>query len=343
MARDVRETRDERAGSPPAAPRLKAVACLGGVSLERGVPTSEIHDYIQEPDNVVWMDVQGPGPSELEMLSEEFGLHPPALESACHGQRRPMVDEYKGYSLLVTYAAVPDADDPKALRTTELDLFIGRNFVVSIHRGRVPALEEALARWTRGGPRLREGVGFLVYAVMDAIIDSFAPFLAAMEEEIEEAEFAVFARSNEESVRSLLRLKRTLASLRRELHPLRAIFEVLLRRDHPFFPGSTDMHLRDVYGHLLRILDMLDSEREMAAAAMDASLAIGSLRLNKTMKSLAVITVAVAVIGSVFGAYGMNFQVLPFSAAPWGFWLVSGGTIALVAAALLIGWWRSWW
>ena len=122
-----------------------------------------------------------------------------------------------------------------------MDLFIGRNFVVSIHRGRVPALEEALARWTRGGPRLREGVGFLVYAVMDAIIDSFAPFLADMEEEIEETEFAVFARSDEESVRSLLRLKRTLASLRRELHPLRAIFEVLLRRDHPFFPGSTEV------------------------------------------------------------------------------------------------------
>jgi magnesium transporter len=343
MAHDQRELRDETAGSPPATPRLKAVACLGGVSLERGVPTAEIHDYIQEPDNVVWMDVQDPGPSELEMLSDEFGLHPPALEGASHGRRRPMVDEYKGYSLLVTYAAVSNAADPKTLRTTELDLFIGRNFVVSIHSGRVPALEEALARWTRGGPRLREGVGFLVYAVMDAIIDSFAPFLADVEVEIEEAEFAVLVRSDEESVRSLLRLKRTLASLRRELHPLRAIFEVLLRRDHPFFPGSTDVHLRDVYGHLLRILDMLDAEREMAAAAMDASLAIGSLRLNKTMKTLAVITVAMAVVGSVFGAYGMNFDFLPLSAAPWGFWLVSIGTLGLVAAALLIGWWRGWW
>ena len=103
--------------------------------------------------------------------------------------------------------------------------------------------------------------------------------------------------------------KRTLASLRRELHPLRAIFQVLLRRDHPFFPGSTEVHLREVYDHLLRILDVLDAEREMAAAAMDASLAIGSHRLNKTMKTLAVITVAMAVVGSVFGAYGMNFEV----------------------------------
>ena len=162
MARDQREIRDKMAGSPPGTPRLKAVACLGGVSLERGVPTAEIHDYIQEPDNVVWVDAQDPGPSELAMLSDEFGIHPPALEGASHGQRRPKVDEYKGYSLLVTYAAVP-GEDAKALRTTEVDLFIGRNFVVSIHRGRVPALEEALAldarraETARGGrlPRLR--------------------------------------------------------------------------------------------------------------------------------------------------------------------------------------------
>ncbi len=342
MARDQRENRDEMAGSPPGTPRLKALACLGGVSLERGVPTAEIHDYIQEADNVVWVDVQDPGPSELALLVDEFGLHPPALEGAAHGQRRPKVDEYKGYSLLVTYVAVP-GEDAKVLRTTEVDLFIGRNFVVSIHRGRVPALEEALARWTRGGARLREGVGFLVYAVMDAMIDSFAPSLADIEEEIEETEIAVFSRSDEESVRDLLRLKGTLASLRHELLPLRAIFQVLLRHDHPFFPGSTEVYLREVYDHLLRILDVLDAGRERAAAAMDASLAIASHRLNKTMKTLAVITVAMAVVGSVFGAYGMNFQVMPLSGAPWGFWLVAVGTIGLVATALLVGWWRCWW
>jgi magnesium transporter len=342
MARDQRGIRDEMAGSPPGTPRLRAVACLGGVSLERAVPTAEIHDYIQEPENVVWADAQDSGPSELATLADEFGLDPQALEGAAHGQRRPKVDEYRGYFLLVTYVAVPGLD-AKTLSTTEVDLFIGRNFLVTLHQGPLPALEQALARWTRGGPRLREGVGFLVYAVMDAIVDSFAPSLADMEEEIEETEFAVFTRSDEESVRSLLRLKRTLASLRRELHPLRAIFQVLLRRDHPFFPESTELHLREVYDHLLRILDVLDAEREMTAAAMDASLAIGSHRLNKTMKTLAVITVAMAIVGSVFGAYGMNFEVVPLSKEPSGFWLISAGTIGLVATALVVGWWRRWW
>ncbi|AMV38422.1 magnesium transporter CorA family protein [Planctomyces sp. SH-PL62] len=342
MARDFRVIRDGMAGVPPGMPGLWAVACLGGVSLERGVPIAEIHDYIKEPDNVVWLDVKDPGPSELAMLIDEFGLHPVGLEAESLGRRRPKVDEFKGYALLITCVAVP-GDDPKVLRTTELDLCLGRNFVVSIHRGRVPALEEAMARWMHGGPRLREGVGFLVFAVMDALVASFASFLAGIEEDVEEMEIAVFTRSDEESVRTLLQLKRNLAALRHELQSLRTIFEVLLRRDHPFFPEGAEVYLRDVYDHLLRMLDVLEAGRERADAAMDATLAIGSHRLNKTMKSLSLITVAMAVIGSVFGAYGMNFEEMPLARAPWGFWFVAAGTIVLVTTPLLIGWWRRWW
>jgi magnesium transporter len=342
MAHVQRESTSREADPPADAPRVKVVACLAGVSLERGVPAGEIHDYILDADNVVWVEVQDPGPAEIAMLIDEFGLHPLALEDAARGLRRPKADEFKGYLLIVTYAAVPGADTG-GLPTAEVDLFIGRNYVVSIHRGRVPALEEALTRWTHGGPMLREGVGFLVYAVLDAIIDSFAPFIGDIEDEIEETEIALLSRSDDEGVRSLLRLKRDLAALRRVLYPLRSVFQVLLRRDHPFFPGNTEVYLRDVFEHVLRILDDLDAQRDMASSALEASLAINANRLNKTMKTLAVITVAVAVVGSVFGAYGMNFEALPLASAPWGFWVVGLGTIALVASALLAGWRVGWW
>ena len=113
----------------------------------------------------------------------------------------------------------------------------------------------------------------------------------------------------------------------------------LARRDHAFFPGNTEVLLREVFEHVLRMLDDLDAERDRASSALEASLAINSNRLNKTMKRLAVITVAVAVVGSVFGAYGMNFEVLPLAMAQWGFWVVGLGTIAMVASGLLgLGW-----
>jgi magnesium transporter len=341
MVRDQAESTGQRIDPSSDAPRVKAVACLGGVSLERGLPLAEIHDYIEQADNVVWVDVHDPGQAELAVLTDEFGLHPLTLDDAAHGQRRPKVDEFKGYLLLVTHAA-DCGNDAARWRTVEVDLFIGRNFVVSVHRGRIPALEEALTRWTRGGPMLREGVGFLVYAVLDAIIDSFAPVITGIEDAIDETEIAVLARTDEADVRNLLRLKRELSALRRVLYPLRSVFQVLLRRDHPVFPGNTDVYLRDVYDHVLHILDVLDSERDRAAGALDASLAVSSNRLNKTMKTLAVITAAVAVVGSVFGAYGMNFEAIPLASAPWGFLAVALGTVGLVASALLFGWWLSW-
>ena len=329
---------------PSSSGRVKTVAFVGGISLERGVPPEEIHDYIREADNVVWVDVQDPGPVELAMLVDEFGFHPLTLEGAGGGQRRPKLDEYKGHLALVTYAAnslaFTGSGEP---RVAEVDLFIGRNYVVSLHRGQVAALEEAGARWTRGGALLREGVGFLVYSVLDSLIDSFLPLISEIEDEIEEVETAVFTRSDEEGVRELLRSKRTLAALRRVLVPLREMFPSLLRRDHPFFHGTTQVYLSDAKDHLLRILDVLDTQRDMAAGALDASLAVSSHRLNKTMTALAVLTAAVAVIGSVFGAYGMNFQMMPLAEHPWGFWLISAGTIAFVATLSLVGRWRRWW
>src|SRR5215213_7581211 len=128
------------ASAPSSPARVKTVACVGGVSLERGVPTEEIREHLREADNVVWVDVQDPGPAEVATLVDEFGFHPLSLEGAGEGQRRPKLDEYKGYLALVTYAAVP-ADGIQAdagageRRVAEVDLFIGRNYVVSLHRG----------------------------------------------------------------------------------------------------------------------------------------------------------------------------------------------------------------
>ena len=271
------------------------------------------------------------------MLIDEFGLHPLALEGAAHGQRRPKVDEYQGLLAARDLRGRPRRGRRGACGPPRWTCSSAGISWSPSTGARVPALEEALARWTRGGPRLREGVGFLVYAVMDAIIDSFAPFLADIEEEIEETEFAVFTRSDEESVRSLLRLKRTLASLRRELHPLRAVFQVLLRRDHPFFPGSTEaLPPRGVRpppadpGHAGRRArdggrrDGRIAGDRLAPAQPDDEDAgrhhrgDGGRRLR------------------VRGLWD-ELRVVPLSKEPLGFWLISVGTIGLVAAALLVG------
>jgi magnesium transporter len=321
--------------------RVKTVACLSGVSLERGIATDEISDYIREADNLVWIDVQDPGPAELSMLLEEFGFHPLALEDVAKGHQRPKVDEYKGYMFVVTYAVVSGAAVDE-LRTVEVDLFIGRNYVVTVHRGRVPALEDAYGRWTRGGAMLREGVGFLVYTIMDAVIDAYFPVIDRIEEEVDESESEMFTRQRAAGVQRLLELKRILVALRRVLNPLRETFNVFLRRDQPTFSPNTLVYFQDVHDHVLRILDVLDIERDMVTSALEAYLTVVSNRINLTMKTLSVITIVVAIAGVTFGAWGMNFSHIPLSDQSWGFAAVVAGTVALIGAVLLFAWKRGW-
>src|SRR5262245_32076999 len=287
------------------------------------------------------MDVQDPGPEELSMLLEEFGFHPLALADVAKEQQRPKIDEYKGYLFAVTYC-VAAGSDPKDVKTIEVDLFIGRNFMVTVHRGGIPALDDALGRWTRSGPMLREGVGFLVYTVMDALIDTYFPVIDAIEDEIEEIELALFGPFRGAGVQDLLKLKRTLVVLRRVLYPLRETFHIFLRPDHTYFSTSTLVYFQDLYNHILRILDVLDMDRNMATGALEAYLTVMSNRLNQTMKTLAVLTVAVAILSAVFGAWGMNFDSIPLAKSPWGFPAVVLGTFGIIGILGLVAWRRGW-
>ena len=320
-------------------PRLRTLACLSGVSLERDVPEEQIREYLHNADTVTWVDVEDPGEREMAMLLEEFGFHPLALEEAQTGHQRPKIAEYKGHILVVAHGLGPVATT-SPLQAIEVDIFIGRNYAVTIHRHPFPALEEAYRRWTRGGVMLREGAGFLVFTIVDSVVDTYFPVLDALEETLDETELNIFSQAHKDSIQDLLGSKRQLATIRRALSPLRETFSILLRRDHPILTQNTTIYFRHVYDNILRILDAVDVQRDLVTSSLDAHMTVVSNRLNHTMKTLTVITVVVAIGGLVFGAWGMNFTRVPFSDRPWGFAAVLGGTVALIGVVLMIG--RRW-
>jgi magnesium transporter len=322
-------------------PKLRAIACVGGLSIERNIPTTEISDYIKDRSNLVWLDVQDPGEEELAMLTEEFGFHPLSIEDVSHAGQRPKVDDYKGYLFVVAYT-VPQQALAHDLDPVEVDLFIGRNYLVTVHRGRVAAMDEAFLRWTRGGELMRDGIGYLVYSVLDTMVDAFFPVLDQIEDEVEEAELTLLTQHDGAKMASLLKIKRTLVTLRRLVGPMRDVFNSLLRREQALFEAQTRIYLQDVYDHLLRIIDAIESEREMLSSAIEAYLTVLSNRLNSTMKTLTLITVIVAFVGAVFGAWGMNFDNIPFAESPLGFWLVLTGTVAIVGTGVWLAWRRNW-
>jgi magnesium transporter len=330
---------DTEAAEPP---RVRAVALVAGISLERDVTIEEINEYLRETENLIWVDLRDPGPEELSLLLEVFGFHPLAVEDVASGRQRPKIDEYKGYSFVVTYAVVRPEQAIRELTLEEIDLFIGRNYLVTVHRGAAPALDDAMGRWTRGGAMLREGVGFLVYTVMDAIIDSYFPVIDKIGDELDEIETEMFTSFHDDSVHILLGAKRTLLSLRRVLHPLRETFNHFLRREQTIFTPNTIVYFQDVFDHVLRIIDAVDIQRDTVTSSLDAYMMTLSNRLNLVMKTLTVVSVATAIANMVFGAWGMNVRDIPYTLSSPAFWGAIAFTLLAVGAILKIGSKRGW-
>jgi magnesium transporter len=305
------------------------------------VPVAELSEVRGEPDTLVWADVVSGTPEELAEMGHEFDIHPVALED-CHHQRkqRPKVEEYPGHVLLVAYAAKPGADG-QHVALHELDLVAGSNFLVSFHAGR-PIDAESVARRVKAHPELaREGAGFLLYVVLDELVDSFFPTLDGIGERVEDLEEAVFAGSGDVQ-NQIFALRKDLIAVRRVAGPMRDAMIVLLRRDLGLFSREAQRYLQDIYDHLIRVVESVEDYQDLAAGALEASLTVASSRVNMVARNLTAYAAIFAVITMISGIYGMNFVHMPELGWRFGYaWAV--GLMAVGAGGLWLYFKRKGW
>jgi magnesium transporter len=333
--RSRRKSPSPQAGEQVAPGKVTVWLSRPGAEKCEHIPCERISDMLSKPGVLFWVDVKDPGPAELEMLREEFKFHRLALEDVSKQMQRPKVDEYPGYFFVVMYAPLPPQPGEE-VETVEVDLFVGRNYVVTIHRGYVPALQEAMERWEHTEPDLRGDVGFLMHTVADTVIDGYFPIVDAIEDRLDDIELTLFTAKGTFNAEELLAVKRSLYTLRKAIYPLREVFNVFLRREQGLFNPETLPYFQDVYDHILRLLDIIDIQRDMATGALEAQLSVVSNRLNETMKRLTVAAICVAILGAVFGAWGMNFTRVPLDQLGLlGFLIVCLGALALMGLGLL--------
>lgn len=327
---------------PPA--RVRARLYQPGAERCELLDPERIDEVIRDGECLLWLEIADPGPDEMELLRREFGFHRLALEDAAKQRQRTKIDEYGDFLLMVLYAPAA-RPGRRVVRLEEVDLFVGRNYVVTLYNDRVPALEEAVDRWEHLEPSLRRGAGGLLHTIGDSIIDAYFPVVDRLEDQLDEMELALFRPSAPRfDARRLLEVKRALFTLRRAIYPLREVFNTLLRRDSRLFPPEIYPYLQDTYDHVLRLLDTIDIERDVASGVLEAQLSVASNRLNETMKRLTAIAVCVAVIGAVVGAWGMNFKHVPWEdLGTRGFWAVLAGAVGMAASLLVTGRWLKWW
>jgi magnesium transporter len=271
--------------------------------------------------------LRDPEPAELEVMQREFGLHSLAVEDARHGHQRPKIEEY-GDSLFVVLHTL-DAQGVD-IAAGEVAVFAGPNYVLSIRSRSPQGFSAVRARCEREPELLRQGAGFVLYALMDAVVDRYFPVIQVLEEELETAEDRIFGSGpTRANIEGLYALKRKLTTLQHAARPLLEATGKLYGGRVPQVCASTQEYFRDVYDHLLRITQSIESLREMVAAATAVNLSLISLHENETTKRLAAYAALVALPTFIASLYGMNFEHLPGLRWPLGYAVTLGAMATL--------------
>lgn len=281
-----------------------------GKVLENDLPLASISDIIEKPDQLLWLDVADPTEDDLRLLAGEFHIHPLAVEDIQRQHQRPKVDFYDSAILIVFYALQPTPEERISL--VEVDLLVGKNFVVSFHEGTITLLGDIRDRWCRNLEEIGDRTtGLLVYSILDAIVDDYFPYIDDLSERVEELEEHIFGGFSSETQKEIFRLKKELLSVRRFLAPERDVLNILLRRDNPIFDQSTLIYFQDLYDHVIRVTDAVDTYRDLMSSVLDSFLTVTSNRLNQVMKTLTASSIILMSMTLVASVYGMNFERIP--------------------------------
>ena len=273
------------------------------------ISVAEIGRFVRRPECFVWVALKDPVPAELAAMQQEFGLHELAVEDAQHGHQRPKFEEY-GDSVFFVLQTVEL--EHGALSLGEVDVFVGRNYVLSVRSRARQGLADVRARCEREPDLLKQGSGFVLYALMDAIVDRYFPVVEEIECELERVEQQIFAGApTRANVEALYGLKQKLTVLQHATRPLLEATGKLFGARVPSVCARTQEYYRDVYDHLRRLDQSIDSLRETVNTATSVNLSLISLQENETTKRLAAYAALVAVPTLIAGLYGMNFEQMP--------------------------------
>lgn len=310
--------------------------------LENNLPLERISDTLSGDDSLLWVDVADPTPEDLRLIGAEFAFHPLAMEDALRRHQRPKIDHYDGFLFMVFYGLATDDGRPVA---REIDLFVGKNYLVTVHDGTLPAVPETADRWCENVERQgNRGIGLLVYSLLDSIVDGYFPVVDDLADRIEDLEAGVFAEggSSRDEQAAIFALKKDLLAIRRVLGPERDVMNVLVRRDAPVFGGEEVVYFQDVYDHILRVTDAIDTYRDLLSSALDAHLSMTSYHLNEVVKRLTSSSIILMSMTLIAGIYGMNFAHMPELdwrlGYAWALGLMVAVGAALVALFRRIDW-----
>ena len=307
----------------------------------RGFPLVDISELTKDESVILWADFVSPGPEDLALIEDELGLHHLAIEDALHDHQRPKLDRYDTHLFIAVYAVMLNPDTGE-LTTSEVKAFVTKRALVTVH-GPEFDMSRVVRRWDGDSDLAGYGVAFLVWGLLDEIVDGHFDTVQELDGAIEGLEDALFddrPRGKEVQRRSF-EIRKSLVLLRRIVLPMREVVNSVLRRDLADFDPAMVPYFQDVYDHVLRVSEWTDSLRDLVSTILDTNVSIQGNRMNLIMKKVTSWAAIIAVPTAITGFYGQNLPY-PGFAADWGFWMSTGLIVALSGGLYLAFKKRDW-
>lgn len=306
-----------------------------GVLEDDGFPLSEVSEYLEQPDTVVWADLCAPTKEQLDELAVELGLHELAVEDALDPHQRPKLDRYTTHLFLSCHAVFVDPE-AGALNDCEIDAFINKRYFITVRKSADFAIEPVLERWDRSPDLAVFGVSFLLYGLLDVVVDGYFDCIEAFDDYYDQVSEALFAEQplDPSEQRRWFDMRRAMVRFHKLAVPMREAVSSLMRREHTIVANETYPYFQDVYDHILRVTEATDSLRDLVSTIVETNLSLRDYRQNLIVKKVSSWAAIVAVPALITGYYGMNVPY-PGSGETWGV-IASTVLIFLVSFALYL-------
>jgi len=279
-----------------------------GRVVDSALDPSRVSDVLNDPGALVWLDVDRPSQEAMAALQEEFGFHELAIEDSLNPHQRPKAEQYENHYFLVCYQVhVHDGN----VASRELAAFVAPGYLVTIRKDPEIDLKPAAQQWEDHPDRLIEGAGYMLYVLLDLIVDGYFEAVDELEGQTEDLEEVVLGDDAHDARADIFNLRKSLFRVRKAVAPLRDVLDSLQRRTIPVVTTDLEPYYRDVYDHVLRVTDYIDTLRDLLSSVFDAHLSAVSNRLNETVKRLTSWAAIVAVPTLIASIYGMNFRHMP--------------------------------
>jgi magnesium transporter len=308
-------------------------AYRNGVLDSEGFPVSEVSEHLAQPDIIVWVDFCGPSRDDLLELAAELGLHELAVEDALDEHQRPKLDHYETHLFLSSHAVRVDTDSGE-LSDTEIDAFINQRWLITVRKDEGFSMDAVVQRWDRSADLAKLGVSFLLYGLLDVIVDGYFDGVQAFDDFYDEVSEGIFSERplDPKQQRHWFEMRRALVRFHRLVVPMREAVSGLMRREHTAVDESLYPYYQDVYDHILRVSESTDALRDLVSTIVETNLSLRDYRQNQVMKKVTSWAAIVAVPTLITGFYGMNVPYPGFG-QEWG--VVVSAVLMVVLSCLL--------